>query len=71
MTENIPPTPENEGRQPKKSKLLLIGTPKQVRDTINALYSLKYAYPYEWSTPEPTEKPGEVMTTLVRYFYLD
>jgi len=71
MTENIPPTPDNQGRQPKKSKLLLIGTPKQVRHTINALYSLKYAYPYEWSTPEPTEKPGEVMTTLVRYFYLD
>ncbi|NEQ10189.1 MAG: hypothetical protein F6K37_30915, partial [Moorea sp. SIO4E2] len=63
MTENIPPTPDNQGRKPNQFKLLLIGTPQQVHDTINALYSVKYAYPYEWSTPEPTEKPGEVMTT--------
>ncbi|NEQ83979.1 MAG: hypothetical protein F6K26_28490 [Moorea sp. SIO2I5] len=77
MTKNIPPNsdenqnPENPGRKPKKVKYVLIGSPEQVRNTINAIYGLKYAYPDEWSTPEPTEKPGEVMTFLIRYFYVD
>ncbi|NEO78021.1 hypothetical protein [Moorena sp. SIO4G3] len=77
MSQKFPPnsdenlTPENEGRKPKKAKLVLIGSPEKVRKTINAIYSIKYAKPEEWSTPKPTEKPGEVMTFLIRYFYLD
>ena len=77
MTKNINPNsddnqnPDNQGRKGKKVKHILIGSPKQVRHTINAIYALKYAYPDEWSTPEPTENPGEVMTTLIRYLYLD
>ncbi|NEO91349.1 MAG: hypothetical protein F6K56_14365 [Moorea sp. SIO3G5] len=77
MTKNLPPnsdentSPENPGRKPKKVKHILVGSPEQVRHTIYAIYALKYAYPDEWSTPEPTENPGEVMTTLIRYFYVD
>ncbi|NEO36378.1 MAG: hypothetical protein F6J90_08620 [Moorea sp. SIOASIH] len=77
MTNNIPPnsddknTPENPGRKPKKVKHLLIGSPEKVWKTIIALYGLKYAYPNEWSTPEPTGNPGEIMTSLIRYFYVD
>ncbi|NEP53487.1 MAG: hypothetical protein F6K65_33700 [Moorea sp. SIO3C2] len=77
MTKNIPPnsddnnTPENPGRKRKKVKHLLVGSPEQVRKTIIAIYGLKYAYPDEWSTPEPTGKPGEVMSSLIRYFYVD
>ena len=77
MTKKFPPnsdenlTPENEGRKRNKAKLVLIGSPEKVRKTINAIYSLKYANPDEWITPEPTGKPGEVMTFLIRYFYLD
>ncbi|NEN99044.1 MAG: hypothetical protein F6J94_22530 [Moorea sp. SIO1F2] len=63
--------PENQGRKPKKVKHILVGSPEQVRKTIIAIYSLKYAYPEEWSTPEPTGNPGEVMVTLIRNFYLD
>ncbi|NEO91056.1 MAG: hypothetical protein F6K56_12730 [Moorea sp. SIO3G5] len=77
MNNNLPPNsdentnPENPGRKPKKVKHILVGSPKQVRKTINAIYSLKYAYPDEWSTPEPTGKSGQVMTFLIRYLYLD
>ncbi|NEO50183.1 MAG: hypothetical protein F6K55_41315 [Moorea sp. SIO4A3] len=77
MNQNINPNsdenqnPDNQGRKGKKVKHILIGSPKQVRHTINAIYALKYAYPDEWTTPEPTENPGEVMTTLIRYLYLD
>ncbi|NEO74448.1 hypothetical protein, partial [Moorena sp. SIO3H5] len=63
--------PENSGREPKKVKLTLIGSPEKVWKTILALYGLKYAYPNEWSTPEPTGKPDEIMTFLIRYFYVD
>ena len=70
MSNNFPPS-DNQGALPKKAKLLLIGSPEKVRKTINAIYSLKYAEPDEWSTPEPTGKPGEVMTFLIRYFYLN
>ena len=77
MNQNINPNsdenqnPDNQGRKGKKFKHILIGSPKQVRHTIYAIYALKYAYPEEWSTPEPTENPGEVMSTLIRYLYLD
>ncbi|NEO93577.1 MAG: hypothetical protein F6K56_26585 [Moorea sp. SIO3G5] len=77
MNNNLPPNsdentnPENPGRKPKKVKLFLVGSPEKVRKTINALYSLKYAYPDEWSTFEPTGKSGQVMTFVIRYFYLD
>jgi len=77
MTKNIPPnsddnnTPENSGRQPKKVKLILIGSPEKVWKTILALYGLKYAYPNEGRTPEPTGKSDEIMTFLIRYFYVD
>ncbi|NEQ80948.1 MAG: hypothetical protein F6K26_12055 [Moorea sp. SIO2I5] len=77
MTKNIPPNsddknnPENPGRKPKQVKLILIGSPEKVWKTIIALYGLKYAYPNEWSTPEPTGKPDEIMTFLIRYFYVD
>ncbi|NEO14969.1 MULTISPECIES: hypothetical protein [unclassified Moorena] len=70
MSNNFPPS-DNQGALPKKAKLLLIGSPEKVRKTINAIYSLKYAEPEEWSTPEPMGKPGEVMTFLIRYFYVD
>ncbi|NEO81793.1 MAG: hypothetical protein F6K65_27230 [Moorea sp. SIO3C2] len=70
MSNNFPPS-DNQSPKPKKAKLLLIGSPEKVRKTINAIYSLKYAEPDEWSTPEPTGKPGEVMTFLIRYFYVD
>ena len=77
MSKNINPNPdenpnsENPGRKSKKVKHILVGSPEEVKKTIYAIYSLKYAYPDEWSTPEPTGKPGEVMTFLIRYFYVD
>ncbi|NEQ07355.1 MAG: hypothetical protein F6K63_25765 [Moorea sp. SIO1G6] len=70
MSKNFPPS-DNQSPKPKKVKHFLVGSPEKVRHTINALYSLKYAYPDEWSTPEPTGKPGEVMTFVIRYFYID
>ncbi|AOX04193.1 hypothetical protein BJP34_08355 [Moorena producens PAL-8-15-08-1] len=71
---NNPNCPENSGdqcRKCKKAKHVLVGTPEQVGKTINAVYALKYAHPDEWSTPEPTGKPGQVMTFFIRYFYVD
>ena len=52
-------------------KHILIGSAKAVRTTIYTLYSLGYANVDEWSIPQPTENPGEVISILIRYLLLD
>ena len=51
-------------------KILLIGSPKAVRSIIHILYCLGFASVSEWSPLQPAQKPGEVMSILMRYLRL-
>jgi hypothetical protein len=45
---------------------LLIGTPKAVTSTIHYLKVVGYAEVSDWSRPQPTTNPGEVISILSR-----
>lgn len=47
-------------------KVLLIGSPLVVKDTIRVLYVRGFAEVWEWSPLQPTQTPGEVMSLLRR-----
>jgi len=53
------------GREPIKH--MLIGTPKSVTSTQQALHRLGYVPIDEWSPFMPSPNPGEVMSILVRH----
>lgn len=61
--EAVEKQPENR----EKLKHLLIGSPQTVKNTIQALHSLGYAAAGDWSPLQPTGKPPEVMSVLIRY----
>ena len=61
----VPATPPSEpNRVPLK--ILVISSPKVVNSTIHTFYRLGYAEISEWSKPQPTQNPGEVMSVLSR-----
>ncbi|MGB5897539.1 MAG: hypothetical protein WBG66_05020 [Geitlerinemataceae cyanobacterium] len=62
------PIPTN-GRE--HIKVMLIGSPDAVTKTIQVLYLRGFARVWEWSPPQPTQKPGEVMSLLQRMMSLD
>ena len=47
-------------------KVLIIGSPKGVNNTICTLYSRGFAEVTAWSPLQPTSNPGEVMSVLSR-----
>lgn len=47
-------------------KLMVIGSPRAVENTIRVLYLRGFAELYEWSPMQPTQNPGEVMSLLRR-----
>ena len=49
---------------------LLIGTPKAVTSTIHYLKVVGYAEVSDWSRPQPTANPGEVISILVRSIFV-
>jgi hypothetical protein len=57
-------TPSEPNRVPLK--ILVISSPKVVNSTIHNFYRLGYAEVSEWSKPQPTQNPGEVMSVLSR-----
>jgi DNA topoisomerase IA len=70
--DNLKPTvsPQNSAEMPpirEQLKHLLIGSPKGIRSTIQNLQVRGYAETTQWSPLRPTEKPGEVMSVLIRY----
>jgi DNA topoisomerase IA len=70
--ENLHPpvSPQNSAEMPpnrEQLKHLLIGSPKGIRSTIQNLQVRGYAETTQWSPLMPTEKPGEVMSMLIRY----
>ncbi|NEO91913.1 MAG: hypothetical protein F6K56_17365 [Moorea sp. SIO3G5] len=64
-------TPSKTGPEPQQIKHILIGSARDVRVTIYTLSSLGYGSVNEWSTPQPTGNPGEVISMLIRYLLLD
>jgi hypothetical protein len=50
----------------EKVRILIIGSPAAVTETIHTLYSLHFAEVNEWSPLLPAPKPGEVMSILTR-----
>jgi hypothetical protein len=65
-----PATPPSEpNRDPLK--ILIISSPKGVINTIHTFYRLGYAEVSEWSKPQPTQNPGEVMSVLSRRLLID
>jgi hypothetical protein len=63
----IPPSDPN--RHPLK--VLIVSSPKGVTNTIHTFYRLGYAEVSEWSKPQPTQNPGEVMSVLSRRLLID
>jgi len=48
-------------------RVLIISSPDGVMETIQTLYAKDFAHVDEWSPPQPTGKPGQVITILTRY----
>ncbi len=67
------PLPANTPSEPNRVplKLLIISSPKAVNNTIHTFYRLGYAEVSEWSKPQPTQNPGEVMSILSRRVRID
>ncbi len=67
------PLPANTPSEPNRVplKILVISSPKVVNSTIHNFYRLGYAEVSEWSKPQPTQNPGEVMSVLSRRVRID
>jgi len=67
------PLPANPPSEPNRVplKVLIISTPQGVSSTIHTFYRLGYAQVSEWSKPQPTQNPGEVMSILSRRIQVD
>lgn len=67
------PLPASNPSEPNRVplKILVISSPKVVNSTIHTLYRLGYAQISEWSKPQPTQNPGEVMSILSRRILID
>jgi len=47
-------------------RLVAIGSPRAVKDTLRVLQLRGFAQLYEWSPLQPTQTPGEVMSLMRR-----
>ena len=67
----IEPTPPEDGSQPERLKISLVGSRRAIENTIQTLHLLGYVERVQWSTLVPTKEPGELMTMLERRLWLD
>lgn len=51
-------------------KIVLMGSPKGVTNTIHTLHRLGFAEVGAWSPLQPTSNPGEVVSLLIRKLML-
>jgi hypothetical protein len=65
-----PPTSTNPPAEPpperERLKMILVSSPRVVKNTIRTLYTKGFAEVTEWSPLQPTPNPGEVMSVLSR-----
>ena len=57
--------PENPEREPLR--FMIIGSPEGVREQMLKFYAMEFAQMDEWSPLQRAQRPGEVMTILIRY----
>ncbi|MFB2977552.1 hypothetical protein [Microseira sp. BLCC-F43] len=48
-------------------QILIISSRDGVIETIHSLYAKEFAQVDEWSPPQPTKKPGKMVSILTRY----
>ncbi|GET44470.1 hypothetical protein [Microseira wollei] len=48
-------------------QMFIVSSLEGVTETIHTLYATEFAEVSEWSPPQPTGKPGKVVTILTRY----
>ncbi|HEY9735931.1 MAG TPA: hypothetical protein V6D06_06595 [Trichocoleus sp.] len=68
----LSPTP-TPSREPKRRRVrhLLFGDPDALQRVINTLHVLGYAEANDWSKPQPTTTPGEVVRVLFKTLLMD
>lgn len=66
--DNSSDRPNNGPAEPKQEivKIKVIGSRKAVFKTIHNLYLLGFAAVGDWSPPQPSNKPGEFVSVLIR-----
>jgi hypothetical protein len=72
--DETPASPANTPGEPlpdrHRLKMILISSPEVVKNTILTLYVKGFAEVDEWSPPQPTPNPGEVISVLWRNIVL-
>jgi hypothetical protein len=63
---NPPPIDLQDFDRSPEIRLVLFGPEPAIRLTISNLHRRGYAEPNDWCKPQPTGKPGEVVTVLIR-----
>ena len=63
---NLPPFAGDLTSKPEPIRLTLTGSPWAIQTTIKSLHKLGYAEPNDWSKPQPTGRPSEMMTVLIK-----
>ena len=64
---NLPPVnSSNRPAQPEPLRLTATGSPWAVQAFIKSLHHFDYAEPNDWSKPQPTGRPGEVIVVLIK-----
>ncbi|HEY9762178.1 MAG TPA: hypothetical protein V6D07_06605 [Trichocoleus sp.] len=64
------PTPRREPRR-RRVRHLLFGEPEALQLVINTLHVLGYAEANDWTKPQPTSTPGEVVRVLFKTVLMD
>ena len=67
LIESACPNSDAEEDDREVVQILIISSRDGVIETIHTLYAKDFAQVDEWSPPQPTKKPGKVVTILTRY----
>ncbi|HEY9653826.1 MAG TPA: hypothetical protein V6C95_24395 [Coleofasciculaceae cyanobacterium] len=65
-TPNLANTTAEPPPNRERLKMILVSSPRVVKNTIHSLYLLGFAEVTEWSPLQPTPNPNEVMSVLSR-----
>ena len=63
---HLPPAHDPSSHLPEILRLIAIGSLESIQITIASLHHLGYAEPNDWSKPQPTGRPGEMMAILTK-----
>ena len=64
---SVPPNSDPGEDDREVVQMFIISSPDGVMETIQTLYAKDFAHVDEWSPPQPTGKPGQVVSILTRY----